>query len=202
MAFLMGLLGALGSAAKLAAPSLIGAAAGKLGGTEGGSAIDVNQIKASQDKSQGLVDEQLGLSRQLMDPQSAMNLQMQNMLSQNASQQGAQVGTQMEKLGAMRNMSPAQIMMQSRMGMNQSMGGVNQQWLKSLTDRFDKGTGIMGRMTTTQRGLDENLGNAYLSNLNMANRDKAGSSSGMLGGLLEGVGGEGLEGILSKYLGG
>jgi len=172
------------SALASAAPSLIGGLLGS--GTPKPNEIDENELKARQLKTQGLVDENLGLSRQLRDPQSAINLQMRNMLSQNAMNQGAQVGQQMGKLGAMRNMSPGQTLMQARIGQNQAMGGVNQQWMKSLQDRFTQGSGLMSKMTGIQQGLDENVGNAYLSNLNMRNQFAQDQQQGGLGGLLGG----------------
>ena len=92
----------------------------------------------------------------------------------------------MGKLGAMRNMSPGQTLMQARIGQNQAMGGVNQQWMKSLQDRFTQGSGLMSKMTGIQQGLDENVGNAYLSNLNMRNQFAQDQQQGGLGGLLGG----------------
>ena len=142
--------------------------------------INLDKLKSLQGNTQGLVDEQLGLSRQLQDPNSAINMQMRNMLSQNSSQQGAQVGQSMEKMGAMTGMSAGQTMMQMRMGQNQAMGGVNDQWMKSLQERFGQGTGIMGKMTGIQQGLDENIGNAYLTNLNTSNKHKQQEATNMM----------------------
>lgn len=126
--------------------------------------IDLARIKELQSGTQGLVDEQLGISRQMMDPQSAINMQMRNLMSQRASETGAQVGSQAMKLGAMRNVSPGQAMMQQRMAQNTAMGGVNQNWLQQLQGRFGQGVGLMGNMTQVQQGLDENIANAYVQN--------------------------------------
>ena len=154
---------------------------GSLFGDDGGDfqQIDLDEIRGFQAPTQGLIDEQLGLSRQLMDPQSAINIQMRNMMAQRASESGAQVGQQAMKLGAMRNMSPAQTMMQARMGTNQAMGGVNQQWLQNLQNQFSKGTGLMGSMTQMQQGMDENLANAYVGNINAANVQQGQQTSAM-----------------------
>lgn len=166
------------------APTLLG---GLLGAsTPGSEEIDENKIAASQQRTQGLIDENLGLSRQLRDPQSAINMQMRNLLNQNAMNQGSQISNQMQKLGSMTNMSPGQIAMQQRIGMNSAMGGVNQNFLNALQKRFSQGTGIMGQMTGLQQGLDENMGNAYLSNLNMRNQDSQNAFSGLLQGGMAG----------------
>ena len=174
----------VGSLLAKAAPTLIGGALGS--GTPGPEQIDYDELAKRQLRTQGLVDENLGLARQLQDPQSAVNLQMRNMLSQNAMNQGAQVSGQMQKLGSMTGMSPGQIAMQQRMGMHQATGGVNQNWMNALQKRFTQGTGIMGQMTGLQQGLDENMGNAYLTNLNMRNQFAQDQQQGGLGGLLGG----------------
>jgi len=194
--------------AKATAPSLLGGLLGS--GTPGPKQIDEDALLEKQARTQGLVDENLGLARQLQDPQSAINLQMRNMLSQNAMNQGAQVGNQMAKLGAQTGMSAGQTAMQQRMGMHQATGGVNQNWMDALQKRFTQGTGIMGRMTGMQQGLDENIGNAYLSNLNMQNQFAQDQDQNQMGGLLGGfnlgrkmdlgLGGEG-QGKFANFLG-
>ena len=105
----------------------------------------------------------------MMDPQSQMNMQMRNLMAQRASETGAQVGMQMQKQGAMGGMSPAQAMMQSRMGMNQAMGGVNQQWQQGLQNQYSQGMGLMGQMTGMQQGLNEGQVNAYVGQINASN---------------------------------
>ena len=168
-------------------------AGGVLGGIFGNNStpeptyIDENKIKGYQAPTQGLVNEQLGLSRQMMDPQSAINLQMRKMLAQRSSESGQEVGSQMMKMGAMRNMSPSQMMMQSRMGQNQAQSGVNDHWMKSLQERFGQGMGLMGNMTGRQQGLDENIGNAYVQNIGAENQFKLNKSSNTMGGFFGGM---------------
>ena len=77
--------------------------------------IDAGKVDSIMAPTQGLVNEQLGISRQLMDPNSAMNLNMRNMLAQRAAEGGAQTAQQMAKMGAMGGISHAQAMMQARM---------------------------------------------------------------------------------------
>ncbi len=147
--------------------------------------LEMQKIKDAQANTQGLVDEQLGMSRQLMDPMSAINQQMGNQMSQRAGETGAQIGQSMEKQGAMHGVSAAQTMMQSRMGQNQAMGGVGAQWEKSLQNRFGQGMGLMGSMTQMQKGLDENIGNTYIANTsayNQAQNDTRSNQQGTMGG--------------------
>ena len=139
--------------------------------------VDMNKIKNFQMPTQDLLTEQLGLSRQLRDPNSAINKQMQMLLAQNASNQGAQLGLQSQKLGAMTNMSPGQIAMQNRMASNSALGDMNNNMMSILQGNYNTGLGLLGQSINTQQGLDENMGNAYLSNLNMQNKDLSNMSN-------------------------
>ena len=145
--------------------------------------LDLNKIAQFQSGTQGLVTEQLGLSRQMMDPNSAINAQMRHMMAQQAGTAGAQTGQQMEKMGAMAGVSPAQSMMQARMGMKSQMGGVSQNWQNQMQNQFSQGLGLMGNMTGMQQGLDENLGNAYVQDINARNQARQ-SNMNMASGLI------------------
>jgi hypothetical protein len=164
---------------------------GLLGGLTGRASkpdrLSLDKIRGLMGNTQGLVDEQVGLSRQLMDPSSAVNMQMRNMLAQRSNESGALAGGQMMRLGAMRNMSPAQTMMQGRMASNQAMGAANNQWLQSLMQRFGQGQGLMRQMGQQQQGLDENIANAYVANTNMMNQYKANYAESIQKGILGGL---------------
>ena len=124
-----------------------------------------------------------------MDPESAINMQMRNLMAQRASETGAQVGMQMQRMGAMRGMSPAQAMMQARMAQTQAMGGVNQQWQQGLQNQFGQGLGLLGQMTSMQQGLNEGQVNAYVSQINAANarrNQREGTTMSLLGSIAGG----------------
>ena len=151
--------------------------------------LDTTKINKMMEPTQSLVSEQLGLSRQLMDPESAINMQMRNLMAQRASETGAQVGMQMQRMGAMRGMSPAQAMMQARMAQTQAMGGVNQQWQQGLQNQFGQGLGLWGQMTSMQQGLNEGQVNAYVSQINAANarrNQREGTTMSLLGSIAGG----------------
>lgn len=151
--------------------------------------LDTTKINKMMEPTQSLVSEQLGLSRQLMDPESAINMQMRNLMAQRASETGAQVGMQMQRMGAMRGMSPAQAMMQARMAQTQAMGGVNQQWQQGLQNQFGQGLGLLGQMTSMQQGLNEGQVNAYVSQINAANarrNQREGTTMSLLGSIAGG----------------
>ena len=151
--------------------------------------LDTTKINKMMEPTQSLVSEQLGLSRQLMDPESAINMQMRNLMAQRASETGAQVGMQMQRMGAMRGMSPAQAMMQARMAQTQAMGGVNQQWQQGLQNQFGQGLGLLGQMTSMQQGLNEGQVNAYVSQINAENarrNQREGTTMSLLGSIAGG----------------
>tara|TARA_R100001082_G_C4361368_1_gene159536 strand:+ start:1791 stop:2387 length:597 start_codon:yes stop_codon:yes gene_type:complete len=161
-----GIGGILGKASQ-ALPFISGLGGGIGGGPQN---IDMNRINSYMAPTQNLVNEQLGLSRGLMDPNSDINQTMKRLMAQRAQESGAQAGSQMMRMGAMKNLSPAQTMMQARMAMNSATSGVNQNWLNSLNARMGQGLGLMGNMTQMQQGLGENQANAYLANLDAQNQ--------------------------------
>ena len=190
-----------GAVLKALLPSLIGgvvqhnvgdSGGGQPQGPQGPQGIDLDELRGMQGGTQGLIDEQLGISRGLMDPNSQVNQQMKNLMAQRASETGAQTGSQALKIAAMKGVSPGQALMQQRMAQNQAMGGVNQDWQQQLQGRFGQGLGLMGNMTQMQQGMDENMMNAYLSNVQFQNQ-QAGAGGGGAGG--------GLMGMLGQFAG-
>ena len=132
--------------------------------------IDTNKIRQFQKPTQDLIQEQLGIGRQLMDPTSALNMQQRNIMEQRAAQTGAQIQRGLAKTGAQMGMSPGQLAMQQRMAQNEAMGGVNDQFQELLSGQFNRGLGLMGNMTQMQQGMYENLANAYVNRIAQQNQ--------------------------------
>ena len=153
--------------------------------------LDVSKIQETMQPTQDLVNEQLGLSRMLRDPNSAINKQLQSFLINRGYNDATLAQNQIGKLGSMTGMSPGQIMMQNRIATNDALGGVNNRWMEMMQSRFGSGTGLLGSTIQMQQGLDENLANAYVQNINSMNQfrtDRANSAiSGGLGGLAMGL---------------
>jgi hypothetical protein len=135
--------------------------------------LSEDKLRGYQSRTQGYVDEQAGIARGMMDPQSQMNQQMRNLIMRNAATGGAQIGQQMQKMSAMSGMSPAQAMMQARMGMNQSMGQSANQYQQQMQSRFGQGAGLLQQVGQQQQGLDENLAQGYISRVNAQNARRA-----------------------------
>jgi hypothetical protein len=146
--------------------------------------LDLDKLKDYMSPTQDLVNEQLGMSRNMMDPDSLMNMGMRNYMQSQASTQGAQIGSQMNKMAAMTGASPAQAMMQARMGMSGAMGGVEDNYLQWMQGQQQQGLGLMGNMTGMMQGLNENEANAYVQKVNAHNAKRAGRvgfATGLMG---------------------
>ncbi|QDP50916.1 MAG: hypothetical protein Tp132SUR00d2C45923861_12 [Prokaryotic dsDNA virus sp.] len=149
--------------------------------------VDIGKIQEYQAPTQALVDEQLGISRGLMDPQSAINQRLRDMLKGQGYEMSALGMSQIGKLGAQTGMSPGQIAMQQRIMSNQALGTSMANLNKMLQDRLGSGIGLLGSSIGVQRGLDENLANAYLTNLGIENQYGSSTTAGMGSGLLGGM---------------
>jgi len=63
------------------------------------------------------------------------------------------------------------------MASNSALGNMNNNMMGILQGNYNTGLGLLGQSINTQQGLDENMGNAYLSNLNMQNKDLSNMSN-------------------------
>ena len=131
--------------------------------------MDINHINNLMKPTQDLITGQIDTAKQMQDPNSMINMRMRNLMSQRSAETGAQTAQQMQKMGAMSGMSPAQAMMQQRMAMNQAMGGVNNQWQQGLQNQFSQGTGLLSGMIGEQRQMNEGQVNAYMGQINASN---------------------------------
>jgi hypothetical protein len=115
--------------------------------------LDINKIKEYMAPTQGLIDEQIGLGRLMMDPNSRHNQMMREMMRQrfmqSASQTGAQTGQQMTS--------------------------------NYMQNTYGQGVGLLGNMIGAQQGLDENFANAYMQNINAHNQEIANRKSQLMG---------------------
>ena len=148
-----------------------------------GKYVNPGQIAKFMRPSQDLISEQLGTSRQLMDPRSQINQTMKDLMTQRAAETGQQQMGMMSRMAAQTGMSPGQAMQQAREQMSGAMSNVNQDWMSGLQGQFSQGLGLMGNMTQMQGGLGEMYSNAYLSRVgqNMARKKKKWYERGVLG---------------------
>ena len=157
-----------GQLAMMLAPPLL---EGVFGGNDDPSAylLDEQKLREGQAQSQSLVDEQLGMARQMQDPESEMNQRVLQTLSQQASEQGAQTASSASKLAAQTGVGGGQALMAQRAAMDKEMGGVEGNFQNMLNQRFKQGGGLMQNMTTQQVGLESNMQNVQMANTNAQN---------------------------------
>ena len=137
--------------------------------------VDQAQIQNLMKPSKDMMNEQIDMSREMMDPNSQMNMRMRNLMAQRSAESGAQSAQQMQKMGAMTGMSAGQAAMQQRMAMNESMGGVNQQWQQGLQGQMDKGMGLFGQMQGEMKSYNQADVNSYMGQINASNQRRAGN---------------------------
>ena len=147
--------------------------------------IDPAKIAAMMKPSKDMMYAQIDMSRDLMDPNSQLNMRMRNLMAQRSAESGAQAAQQMQKMGAQTGMSPAQAMMQQRMAMNQSMGQGQQNYMQGLMGNQRFGGGLLSAGVGHQTGLSENMANAYMGNVN-AHNARRGANMSMAGSILGG----------------
>ena len=143
--------------------------------------VDTARIQAMMKPSKDMMHEQIGMSRQMMDPNSQMNMRMRNLMAQRSAESGA--------LAAQTGMSAGQAAMQQRMAMNESMGGVNQQWQQGLQGQMDKGMGLFGQMQGEMKSYNQADVNSYMGQINASNQRRAGNMSmgmGLLSNVISG----------------
>ena len=155
--------------------------------------IDADKVQDYMKPTQDLMDEQIGMARAMMDPNSEMNRNMTNQMQDTAHTQareaGAQSAMQMRQLAAQTGMSPGQAAMQQRMSMQQAQsqtGGIDMSMQKYLQSQQQAGLGVMGNMSQQQQSMNENSANAYVQQINAHNAARQ-SRVGMVAGLAQGA---------------
>ena len=135
--------------------------------------LDLDMINKYMAPTQQLINEQLGYGRDMMDPESLMNRGYRNFLQSQNQTAGQNIGSQVQKIGAMRGVSPAQAMMQARIGMSQAGGQAGGNLMNWMQGQQQAGFGLLGDMTGMQQGLNENQANAYMQTINAHNQRRS-----------------------------
>jgi len=144
--------------------------------------LEIDKIQDYMQPTQDLVNEQLGIGRDMMDPNSEMNQGMLGLMQSNARQAGGQAAMSSRQLAAQTGMSSGQAQMHQRMAMTQANRGVDDSMQQYLATQQQTGLGVLGGMTQMQQGLNENAAQAYVSQVNAHNAARQ-SRVGMLTGL-------------------
>ena len=142
-----------------------------------------NVMKPAHD----MMNQQIDWSKQLMDPKSAINMRLRNMMAQRSAETGAQQAQQMQKIAAMTGMSGGQAAMQSRMAMQNAMGGMNDQFIGMQQGQFNQGLSLYNLMHEQMKQKGQADVNMHLGDVNASNARRAqnqGIGMSVLGGFL------------------
>jgi hypothetical protein len=170
--------------------------------------IDEEKIRLGQAKTQSLVDEQLKQGEDLIDPESELKQKVLSVLTQQAGNIGAQTAGNVSKIAAQTGVTGGQATMAAQDSLNKALGGVGDTFSDSLNQRLSQGMNLKNQMISHQKGLDENLMNVEIGNVNAMNAllneqmKKSGDDTSLLS-LLDkleaGIGEGGLKGITDKW---
>ena len=119
--------------------------------------LNKEEMAQGQAKTQSLVDDQLGLAEDMMDPESELNQKVLNVLSQQASETGAETAGNVSKIAAQTGVTGGQATMAAQDSLNKALGGVGDTFSDSLNQRLSQGMNLKNQMISHQKGLDENL---------------------------------------------
>ena len=169
---------------------------------ESAKLLNKEEIEQGQAKTQSLVDEQLGLAEDMMDPESELNQKVLNVLSQQASETGAETAGNVSKIAAQTGVTGGQATMAAQDSLNKALGGVGDTFADTLNSRLSQSMDLKNKMLVQQKGLEENLQNVDIANINAQNMQAllSGGGGGDITDLLN-MGGEGGDGLMDILTG-
>lgn len=126
----------------------------------------VNSFMADYDKSVG---EQMSMARDMMDPNSQMNVQQRSMLSNQNMDAIAAQNQGLMGAAAMAGVSPGQAAMQSRANMSTGRAQMGQQYGQMMQNQQAAGQSLFGRAMQGQQGIGERQSNMYMEKINAHN---------------------------------
>ena len=131
--------------------------------------MDKNKINDYMKPYTQMIDEQEDIARQMMDPNSRMNLQQQQSMRSN---QFDAIGAQNQGLMAAANssgMSSGQAAMQSRQNSNTGRAQMGGQFQGLLASQNQTGLGMLGNVMGMRQGEGERQSNMYMQEVNAHN---------------------------------
>ena len=131
--------------------------------------LDPNKINSYMQPYREMVDEQEDIARDMMDPNSRMNLQQRQMMRGNQFDLLATQNQQISSQASMTGMSPGQLAAQQRMAQNQSMGQFGQQYEQMLHSQYGQGLGLLQGVMGQRQGIGEEQAGLYMQQINAAN---------------------------------
>lgn len=145
--------------------------------------INQNKINTYMEPFNNMVNEQEGIFRDMMDPNSVMNVKNENFLRQNTFDMANLQNRNTSSMGIMNNMSPAQILAQNQANTNRIAGNFGSQMHGIRQDAYNQGLLGLQNVMGWRKGEGERLANAHINQINAHNARRA-SRMNMTTGLL------------------
>ena len=131
--------------------------------------INQNKINDYMAPYGKMIDEQEDISRQMMDPNSLLNLNLQSRLRRDnydmANFQNRNIASQ----GAMGGLSQGQVAAQQAANFNQSRGTFGRQMEDMLQGQYNQGLMGLQNVMSMRQGEGERLSNMHIQQVNAAN---------------------------------
>ena len=170
--------------------------------------ISPTKINDYMDPYGKMIDEQEDISRQMMDPNSLMNVQRQNMLRESNFDMMSAQGNQLQAQGAMTGSNAAQTRAQMMANMNTGRGQMGAQMQGLLGSQYETGLANLQNVMGQRKGEGERLSNMHIQQVNAANaarQSRQGNLSSLLG-MAVGMGGQMMgapeSSAMGKFMGG
>ena len=136
-----------------------------------------DKLKGYMADWQAMTTEQADLFRQMLDPMSSRSMQLMNMYGTQAATTGQMAASEARKIAAMTGMSPAQAQMQARQGMMTAGAQGLQQFQQGFQGQQQLGMQGFTNAMTNQQGLNENIAQSYISQVQADNAARGANMS-------------------------
>jgi hypothetical protein len=146
--------------------------------------IDQNKINDYMVPYNNMLNEQEDIARQMMNPDSMLNMRQKNMLSRQNFDLLGQQNQNLLQNAYMTNMSPAQMMAQQSSQNNQNAGMFGQQMGGLMQNQYSMGNQNLQSVMQMRQGEGERLSNMHIQQVNASNaarQSRMGFASSLLG---------------------
>tara|TARA_Y100000401_G_scaffold15199_3_gene10311 strand:+ start:814 stop:1530 length:717 start_codon:yes stop_codon:yes gene_type:complete len=131
--------------------------------------IDANKINSYMSPYNQLIDEQEDIARQMMNPNSRINMQQQQFARQNAMDLAATQNQGLMGAAAMGGVSAGQAAMQARSNMNTARAQLGAQFGQMQQGQYASGLGLLQNVSGMRKGEGERLSNMHIQQVNAHN---------------------------------
>ena len=131
--------------------------------------LDPNRVNSYMEPYDKMVQEQTDMSRQMMDPNSVINRQRQDMMREQSMDAIASQNQGLMGMAAMSGISPGQAGMQAQQNMAAGRGQMGQQFGNMLQNQQNQGLSLFSQAMSGQQGIGERQAQMYMEGINAHN---------------------------------